>query len=281
MKCLLTFLFNLFILFSWSQQFSGSFYGGYQFGVGKQNLEHHSVNDFLNWEPWVWEKVDLSLGQGAQVSANLFYDINPNYGFTLNGSYLFGSEFSSRVKYTDITYERTLSGTMMRISPSFRMYVGSNKIRSYTEIGFVLGIGKINYSFSGYSGDSTILGYEYLYDGGVSFGATAKFGVEFRLTDRVQLFGEFNFISQAYAPEKGILTDYVIDNENAMHYFEDNPNGISIEFVEELQIDPTISPEPNEPVKRAKHSYPFHSYGFNVGVKFILWTKKKEESSTS
>ena len=267
-------------LFSWSQNIYGSISGGYQFGVGKQNLEHHFVSDFLDsYSPWPWQQVDLSLGKGAMTNCTFGYDFNQNYGVTLSGSYLFGPDFSSKTsKYDNITYERKLSATMVRINPSFRMYVGENRFRTYADIGFILGIGKVNFNLSGYKEDTTIIEYNYIYDGGLSYGASARFGVEYNLSKRFLIFGEFNFISQAYSPEKGYLTKYIFNNVDMTESLQQYPGTSEIVFVEELQTDPTISPVPNEPSVRAKHSYPFHSYGFNIGVKFILWAKKKEES---
>src|SRR5574343_656259 len=207
MKTLLFLSFLLASLFSWSQVIYGSLSGGYQFGVGKQNLEHHSVSDIIDsYSPWHWQQVDLSLGKGVQTNFTVGYDFKQHYGVSLSGSYLFGAEFSSKTtSASGLTYERKLSANMLRINPSFRMYVGENRCRTYAEIGFILGIGKIN------------------------------------LTNSVN------------------VTDII--------------------FVDHLDSDPTIVVVPNEPVVRAKHSYPFHSYGLSIGVKYILWEKKKEVSS--
>lgn len=263
---------------SWSQNIYGSISGGYQFGVGKQNLEHHIVSDFIDpYSPWQWQQVDLSLGKGALTNFTIGYDFKQPYGVSLSGSYLFGAEFSSKAtKYDNITYERKLSATMIRINPSFRMYVGENRFRTYADVGFILGIGKVNFNYSGYTEDTTVIEYNYIYYGGLSYGASARFGLEYNLLKRLLLFCEFNFISQAYAPEKGYLTKHVSNNVDMTSSAQLYPSSSEIIFVEELQTDPTISPVPNEPAVRAKHSYPFHSYGFNIGVKFILWTKKKE-----
>lgn len=266
-------------LFSWSQSFYGSLSGGYQFGVGKQNLEHHSVSEFIDpYSPWPWQQVDLSLGQGTTTNVTLGYDLNQSYGFTLTGSYLFGSEFSSKTSNT-LTVERTLSASMVRINPSFRMHVGQNRFRTYADIGFILGIGKINFNLKNSTVDATILEYSYVYDGGLSYGASARFGVEYQVSKKCLIFGEFNFISQAYAPTKGYLTKYIFNNEDLTESFQQNASA-NVVFVESIQSDPTVSPSPNEPQLRARHSYPFHSYGLNVGVKFILWDKKKKEERT-
>jgi len=276
MKTLLFLSFLLACLFSWSQAIYGSLSGGYQFGVGKQNLEHHSVSDFIDpYSPWHWQQVDLSLGKGVQTNFTVGYDFKQHYGVSLTGSYLFGAEFSSKATTaSDITYERQLSANMLRINPSFRMYVGEKRFRTYAEIGFILGIGKINLTNSVYTNDTIFQEYNYLYDGGLSFGANARFGLEFKVSKRLCVFSEFNFNSQAYAPQKGHLTKYVYNNEDMTEAYKHE-----IIFVEELESDPTIVIVPNQPEVRAKHSYPFHSYGLNIGVKYILWEKKKEESS--
>jgi hypothetical protein len=267
-------------LSSWSQTFYGSLSGGYQFGVGKQNMEHHSVSEFIDPNtPWPWEKVDLSLGQGILTNGIIGYDLNQSYGLTLSGSYLFGAEFSSKTS-NNLTVERKLSASMIRINPSFRMYVSQNKFKTYADIGFILGIGKINFNLKNSTVDATILEYSYVYDGGLSYGASARFGMEYQVSKRLRVFGEFQFISQAYAPTKGYLTKYIVNNEDVTESFQQNASA-NVIFVDAIQSDPSVSPSPNEPQIRARHSYPFHSFGLNVGVKFILWDKEKEETITN
>lgn len=261
-------------LSSWSQTFYGSLSGGYQFGVGKQNMEHHSVSEFIDPNtPWPWEKVDLSLGQGILTNGIIGYDLNQSYGLTLSGSYFFGAEFSSKTS-NNLTVERKLSASMVRINPSFRMYVSQNKFRTYADIGFILGIGKINFNLKNSTVDATILEYSYVYDGGLSYGASARFGMEYQVSKRLRVFGEFQFISQAYAPTKGYLTKYIVNNEDVTESFQQNASA-NVVFVDAIQSDPSVSPSPNEPQIRARHSYPFHSFGLSVGVKYTIWEKEK------
>jgi hypothetical protein len=275
MKSLLLTFFLFASLFSWSQSFYGSLSGGYQFGVGKQNMEHHSVSEFIDpYTPWPWEKVDLSLGQGVLTNGIIGYDLNQSYGLTLSGSYLFGAEFTSKTN-NNLTVERKLSASMVRINPSFRMYAGQNRFRTYADIGFILGIGKINFNLKNATVDTTILEYSYVYDGGLSYGASARFGMEYQVSKRLRVFSEFQFISQAYAPTNGHLTKYIVNNQDNTSTLQQSQGNSEIVFVDAMQSDPTASPSPNEPQIRAKHSYPFHSYGLNVGVKYILWEKEK------
>jgi hypothetical protein len=104
--------------------------------------------------------------------------------------------------------------------------------------------------------------------------------MEYQVSKRLRVFGEFQFISQAYAPTKGYLTKYIVNNEDVTESFQQNASA-NVVFVESIQSDPSVSPSPNEPQVRAKHSYPFHSYGLNVGVKFILWEKEKAGTTTN
>jgi hypothetical protein len=280
MKSILLTFFLFDSLFSWSQTFYGSLSGGYQFGVGKQNMEHHSVSEFIDpYTPWPWEKVDLSLGQGASTNGIIGYDLNQSYGLTLSGSYLFGAEFSSKTS-NNLTVERKLSASMVRINPSVRMYVSQNRFRTYADIGFILGIGKINFNLKNSTMDTTFLEYTYVYDGGLSYGASARFGLEYQVSKRLRVFGEFQFVSQAYAPTKGYLTKYIVNNEDVTESFQQNASA-NVIFVDAIQSDPSVSPSPNEPLTRARHSYPFHSYGVNVGVKYTIWEKEKAETTSN
>jgi hypothetical protein len=280
MKSILLTFFLFDSLFSWSQTFYGSLSGGYQFGVGKQNMEHHSVSEFIDpYTPWPWERVDLSLGQGALTNGIIGYDLNQSYGLTLSGSYLFGAEFSSKTS-NNLTVERKLSASMVRINPSVRMYVSQNRFRTYADIGFILGIGKINFNLKNSTIDTTFLEYTYVYDGGLSYGASARFGLEYQVSKRLRVFGEFQFVSQAYAPTKGYLTKYIVNNEDVTESFQQNASA-NVIFVDAIQSDPSVSPSPNEPLIRARHSYPSHSFGLNVGVKYTIWEKEKAETTSN
>jgi hypothetical protein len=280
MKSILLTFFLFDSLFSWSQTFYGSLSGGYQFGVGKQNMEHHSVSEFIDpYTPWPWEKVDLSLGQGALTNGIIGYDLNQSYGLTLSGSYLFGAEFSSKTS-NNLTVERKLSASMVRINPSVRMYVSQNRFRTYADIGFILGIGKINFNLKNSTMDTTFLEYTYVYDGGISYGASARFGLEYQVSKRLRVFGEFQFVSQAYAPTNGHLTKYIVNNQDNTSALQQSQGSSEIVFVDAMQSDPSVSPSPNEPLIRARHSYPFHSYGVNVGVKYTIWDKEKEGTTS-
>jgi hypothetical protein len=244
-------------------------------------MEHHSVSEFIDpYTPWPWEKVDLSLGQGTLTNGIIGYDLNQSYGLTLSGSYLFGTEFSSKTS-NNLTVERKLSASMVRINPSFRMYAGQNRFRTYADIGFILGIGKINFNLKNSTVDATILEYTYVYDGGLSYGASARFGMEYQVSKRLRVFSEFQFISQAYAPTNGHLTKYIVNNQDNTSTLQQSQGNSEIVFVDAMQSDPTASPSPNEPQIRARHSYPFHSYGVNVGVKYILWEKDKEGTTAN
>ena len=99
--------------------------------------------------------------------------------------------------------------------------------------------------------------------------------MEYQVSKRLRVFSEFQFISQAYAPTNGHLTKYIVNNQDNTSTLQQSQGNSEIVFVDAMQSDPTASPSPNEPQIRAKHSYPFHSYGLNVGVKYILWEKEK------
>jgi len=101
--------------------------------------------------------------------------------------------------------------------------------------------------------------------------------MEYQVSKRLRVFSEFQFISQAYAPTNGHLIKYIVNNQYNTSALQQSQGSSEIVFVDAMQSDPTVSPSPNEPQIRARHSYPFHSYGLNVGVKYILWEKEKEE----
>lgn len=271
-------LFTLLSNYSFSQQLTASFSGGFQFGIGKENMVHHNMDDFWDWQPWLWEHVDLSLGKGSMINASIGYDFKQHYGLNLRASYLFGTEFTSTIEMTNHTIERTLSSSILRLNPSVTLYVEEKQFKMYADIGFILGVGSIHFSVKSFSPDTIFSSFTYNYYGGVSFGASARLGLEYQLTEKIKVFGEFNFISQSYAPKKGRLMERIINNENVTDQYT-NPGSTEIEFVDEMTMDPTYFPDPNVPSQRPKHSYPFHSYGLNLGVKFILWSKKNKEES--
>jgi len=259
----------LFVQESMAQNLSASIGGGYHLGVGKQNLTHHDFSSFLNSNPWPWEKFDVSLGEGAMVDANVQYMFGNNLGVDLSASYLFGVQHTSRVPKNDTEYIRQLQVRMLRLSPGFIFSVDKKKLSMYARFGMVIGIGYIDYNQENYY-NNALQQLSYRYVEGVSLGASSSLGVSYPIGSQLSLYTEFRFVSQSYAPKRGVPTKYVsqgVESQNTLEY----------EFVDELEQDPTIVVNPDEPLKQPKYSYPVNGYGINLGIKYRIWSKKTND----
>lgn len=266
---LLTALFVLIMLSSSAQNLSVSLGSGYHLGVGKQNVTHHDFYSFVNWNPWAWEKIDVSLGEGLLIDGSVQYQLGENFGFDIATSYLIGAQHTSSITKGNTTYKRQFDGQMLRLGPGFRCIVHKEKLDFYTRLGMVLGMGHINYQQENNS-NGTINRIAYRYEGGISIGASAAFGIRYPLNERLSIYGEFRFVSQSYAPKKGTLTERI---SNGVDITEDITYNTEIDFVDELTMDPTIVVDPDTPFKQPQYSYPVNGYGLNLGLTVTLWSK--------
>jgi len=216
-----------------------------------------------------------SFGKGIQTDAKVGYMFTENFGAELGIGYLAGSKSTSKTQGTSTnqtaTYEQTMSGSMIRITPALRFSAGHGNVRPYARTGLVIGMGakvksmeKSNESNNGMS----ILGeVESEFSGGLSIGFACGVGVNCRMSNKLGIYAELGVIAQSWAPKKSVITKSVYDGVDELPYMSTSDK--ETEYVTSYTETDTNT-DTSSPTKSLKMNLPFSSAGINVGVHISL-----------
>ena len=215
-----------------------------------------------------YDRVDISLGKGTNIDAAFGYMFNKHFGSELGVSYLFGGTTIITNNSTSSKSTTNFSSSMFRIMPSIILSTELGKIHPYAKLGVIVGSGShtqtVENNFTNGSTNFTSTKY----DGGFAFGYFSGFGANYKLNDKISLFGEIRIISMAYAPNKAEVT-------------ESKSNGIDMlpnmtirdkqtEYSDSYTDDNNSSSNTSVPRKSTKQSLPFSSIGVNLGIRYYL-----------
>lgn len=234
------------------------------------------MNISANYSQNKIESVRSSFGKGFDFGIGVGYHFSKNIATEIDFSYLIGG----KVEFTDASNPSTpketekLQGRMFRIIPTLK-FTSGEKFKPYAKIGLVMGLGttlkdeSVNY-YSTWLG--TVDKYEetVMFKGGMSIGMKGNVGVDYSLSDKLGIFAEVNFISQAWAPKKAETTRYVINGEDKLSTMDVRDK--ETEFVD--SYDPNATIAPNQPNKSLKLYLPFSSWGANIGIKISFGKKE-------
>jgi hypothetical protein len=229
--------------------------------------------------------VNYSLGKGFNFGGTFGYMFNKYLGAEIGLSYLIGAKAQAEqivnrtVTSPDGTTKNsfkkttTLSSNMFRIIPAIVFKAGFEKVNPYGRFGLIFGIGsaEINIDddipFIGLATEGRI-STEKL-SGGLAFGFDAAVGVEFKLNERIGLFGEFSFINLNYSPNKGEIIEYKNKTTGEDLLPELNTWNKETEFVDTIVFENNGGFNPldeTKPKEDFKFTLPYSSWGINIGV---------------
>lgn len=221
-----------------------------------------------------------TFGKGFQVGGAFGYMFNENIGAELGIGYLFGSTITtkSRSSGTDgsSSYEGTLSGKILRLTPAIKITTGNGKVKPYLRTGLIIGMaGKLKetYTYSStydWFGGSEDIDTEY--SGGISFGFAGGIGADFMFNESIGIFAEVSINTHSWAPKKSKHTKYIEDGIDQLPSM--TTSEIETEYVDSYTYtypnDDTSSPD-----QELKIWAPFSSVGINVGIKFSFGGKSE------
>ena len=257
--------------------------GGYNFAAGtvKNDVVANTTKVSGSGSAYVEtnEQVALSLGKGINFGGAVGYMFNKNVGTELAFDYLIGGKTSytnSKSSNSTSSSSKTdydISASMLQIIPSLVISAGMEKINPYAKFGFVIGSAKITTnqnttntaSFGGSTNTNTSeRTIETLTNTGLGF--KGSLGAMFAVNSNISVFAELTSINMSLNLKSGTITK---DTTNGV----DNLIGKSINDTQTVYEDTltTNSPKtvnPNEPSKAATISFPFSSFGINVGLKY-------------
>jgi opacity protein-like surface antigen len=228
------------------------------------------------------ERVTGSYGSGIDFNIALGYKFNENFIFELSTQYLFSKKYKTAddYSYTGIGYsyvdnnDVTTSARALFINPSFIFSAGFGKAAPYGRFGFVIGSpkvsGKESYYYNGDGVDSTERKWEY--SKGIALGFQGAIGMNWKLSEKLDIYTEINYLSMTYYAGEYNLTE----DKNLLTGFNYLPN-MSLsqkQTVYEKKFDPTkVNIDPAKPRTALRESTPFSSLSFQVGIRFALWKK--------
>ncbi len=269
----------LFILFwnlTWAQVFYGSTSVGYQQIIQTTQPPSHIVNTYHQiTHPWFWRAEDVAFKNAMNANLSLGHLPGKNWGYELSASYT--RPFDQTM--VDELVTRTLSGKFLTVGANLILTIPKEKVDFYTKLGVNYILGNIRYhqSFKNnevipYSFESSELTYEYT--NGSSFGYNMTLGGNFKIGQKLSIFAELNGSFLPFSPEKGRRIHETIDGQDQLQYAND-PYFSEIEFGNETEHYAYNSDDKQSPQKLYRRNYSLGGIGLNVGVRFIIWEKRK------
>ncbi|MBL7872550.1 MAG: outer membrane beta-barrel protein [Cyclobacteriaceae bacterium] len=269
------FLSTLLINFSFGQ---GAYFragGGYGFPMASQVIG----TNYLRTQPangsdtYSEESVKASYGAGMNISLGGGYMFNENIGFDLGIVY----QKSKKNETSDINLEIgfgkeediiTYQSTALFINPAFFITSAKGSKTPYGKFGILAGSPKIK----------TVESYYYDLDGtytqhnewetrkGIALGLQGTVGVNWMLTDKLDLFTEISFLSMSFYAKERELTVITYNGVDAM------PNQQPYQKLTEFKkkLDPNAAFDANKPWQALQEASAYSALTFNVGIRYLL-----------
>jgi len=235
---------------------------------------------------------NTSYGKGVNADFGIGYKFKKSVSTEINFSYLNGGNIEyltqqnikvnqangSLLYSQEIIDNNKLYSRFFRIIPTIKFNTNFNKLNPFIKFGIIIGFGSIYTEENYYKKEITVnitekineetTYKEWTYNGGFSIGYNTRIGVDYKINEKLYLFGEFNIISLKYSNTKGEMTKYVENGEDKLS--ETSTYDKEYEFVEEYSIYQNEPIDENKPRKVLKEANPFDSIGFNIGIIYRL-----------
>jgi hypothetical protein len=236
------------------------------------------------------EGVKASYGKGFNFNFAFGYKINPNFIIDLNFIYLAGSKYKTGSTYrydsgTNLEIDDDITTTSAKgflLNPSIIFSAGFGKAAPYARFGLVAGAPALNTErnlyYNGDGIDSTIIKGEY--KKGLAFGFQGAVGMNWKLSEKFDLFTEISFTGMTYYPGEYNITQYSRGTGNLKvdNIYDNLPNMTVSQksTVYEKQFDPTkVNTDPNQPTTALKESFPFSSLSLQIGIRYSIGPKSE------
>lgn len=220
------------------------------------------------------ELVKASYGAGVNFNLGAGYMFSKHIGAELNFSYLLGKEFESSTTVIEedesIELVATTKSKAIYITPALVISAGEGSKVPYAKLGVVMGVPqldqKLTISMDGTDGTNTATG-NYKYQKGMSFGFMGAVGMNWMVSNNIDILTEINFISMTYYPKEYVLTSLVSNGEKQdLDDFDEYDK----KTIFKEKIDVVEDPDQDEPREALQESMPFSSISFQVGIVYFL-----------
>ena len=246
-------------------QFYIGFNAGYNFPAGANtNGNYRSENTSATTSKA--RTFYVSYGKGTNFGLNMGYNLNKHFGFELGVNYLIG-EINDESKEYDGKYFNTILNTkMLQFKPTVFIAAGYEKINPYAKFGLVLSTGNITEKYDSYDlTDKSI--YAVKFFGGIGIGFTSSAGISYKINDKLNLFGELNYIKLTYSPKNSTVIESSKNGIDLLPSYKTSE--IETEYVESIT---TVVGAPAANVNEFKKEIAvfkgMSSIGLNIGLQY-------------
>ena len=235
---------------------------GYKFGFGISYI----LNDFIN----VGMDFDYFNSTIKKYRDSSYHQTNLFSSTNVNDEYIYAEHNSISYKATLLSFTPNI--TFKAISrPKWFLYNKLGAIITFRPNSLQEDITNVNTSlnwqgFKKDSASSIVKKYEW----GIrnpAFGFMGAFGGQFKLAEKVRVFGEVQFSHIVFVVKKRTLTDFVVNKEHTENNYPVSMR--ELDFVKSFSIN-TANDNPNLPTKTIIQRIPITYIGLQIGIAYQL-----------
>ncbi|MFN5984057.1 MAG: hypothetical protein ACK479_11385, partial [Fluviicola sp.] len=257
---------------STAQELSVSVSSGYNHKMAPSTFGVFLKDNFISaFYPYSVEYSTYSLGKGINSNIGINYTSKNNFGFQIEGSYLYGlSTTNVSDYYINDFIRKEIFSRYCRIIPQFNYIQKINNFELKFHVGAIINWGSFTLTQEQFDEEYN-QGFKYVnkFSGGVSFGMITGISSIFKLNNRFSLFIDLNLISASHTPTKRKYIEMYHGETNMIDNF---PTSVKeTEYYNSYEAYTTS--DPNSPSKSLKFKTPNSRIGLQIGVNFQLWKK--------
>ncbi|KAH0533820.1 hypothetical protein FGG08_007552, partial [Glutinoglossum americanum] len=261
--------------------------GGYALAVATQTIgqtQLRTYNDTGNTpvNAYTFKDVSASFGAGANFNVAAGYMFSKFIGVDLNVQYLKSKKYEISDKFIQTSSPgnsgrdestTTVSSSAIFINPSVIITPGAGSKVPYGRFGVIIGSPKLKSEESSYYDldGKQETEREQEYKKGTAFGFQGAVGLNWMISNNLDIYAEVNFISLTWYPAKSEITKYMVSRDDDP--FEDVLPDISVrdkKFEYKKEVEFQAQSDPDKPQQQLRQSVPFSSVALQLGIKFTL-----------
>lgn len=261
--------------------------GGYALPVATQTIgEKYVTKNFYDGNTTQYsstmEAVTASFGAGATFSGAAGFMFNEFLGAELGVQYTLGKKFETKQTYdyedqsqsywtSDVLKTNHFSRAIF-VNPAFIVTPGAGRNVPYGRFGLMIGsptvkgeessVNKVSY----YPDVQDVETRKWEYSKNVAIGLQAAVGMNWMVSDKIDIFTEVNFVSMTYYPGEYNLTEDM-DND-----YDNLPNRSAYDkkTIFKDKVDVSSEPDTSKPREETREGMAFSSLSVQVGIVFLL-----------
>ena len=244
--------------------------------IGENSTHTTDYTGDISSDVYSTESVTASYGAGANFNFGFGFKFNENFILDLNVQYLAGKKFetSSIDKYIDIGYSykseqiNSTHSSGLYFNPTLIFSAGFGKRAPYGKFGIIAASPKVKTNEYSYDDGDGI--YEtntkWEYSGGLAIGYQAAVGINWQITERLDIYTEADFVSMTYYAKEGNMTEYIVNGVDQLEQLILNERKIEYK----KKFDPSVPWDANKPQVMLREASPFSYISAQVGIRFTI-----------